>query len=519
MNLQNRGYKYTENMSDGSYLNNTEKSVKQDSGEPPLLRKMGENYKYFGGLSVIYGLIFTFCLYKNLHGITFPLCVGTTIVFSILFMKKIDFKLQKKSVPYIAGMILLGVSTAYTSSSFFHFFNMLGIILLFFVFMIHQFYNDHVWDLPGYLKRMLILFGTVVECLPCPVRYGRRYFSKNKNGRSRVVAAVGIGVSIAVGMLCIILPLLLKSDMMFSKIFGEILKYINFGTIIGVCLTFVTGTFLSYSFFAALCKYNFPEERERKLKYYHPIIGITFTGIISVIYVMYCLVQIVYLFGRLQIGLPEGVTYAQYARGGFWELLFVSFINFVMVLVCMYLFYDNMALKIILTVISGCTFIMLISAAYRMMLYIAVYHLTFLRILVLWFLVVLAFIMCGVVISMYKRSFPLFRYTVAVVSIMYIMFAFSRPDVTAIRYNLKHAQNKKSEDIMYFLYSGSIDAAPEIAKINIYEYSDSEYLRDELYQYFARISTDYDDVMFRKANYSEIRAKLAADEYLGRGSE
>lgn len=187
-----------------------------------------------------------------------------------------------------------------------------------------------------------------------------------------------------------------------------------------------------------------------------------------------------------------------------------------MVLVCMYLFYDNTALKIILTVISGCTFIMLMSAAYRMMLYIAVYHLTFLRILVLWFLVVLAFIMCGVVISMYKRSFPLFRYTVAVVSIMYIMFAFSRPDVTAIRYNLEHAQNKKSEDIMYFLYSGSIDAAPEIAKINIYEYNDSEYLRDELYQYFARISTDYDDVLFRKANYSEIRAKLAADEYLGR---
>lgn len=174
------------------------------------------------------------------------------------------------------------------------------------------------------------------------------------------------------------------------------------------------------------------------MKYYHPLIGITFTGIISVIYVMYCMVQIIYLFGRFKIGLPYGVTYAEYARGGFWELLFVSIINFIMVLLCMYLFFDNAALKLILTVISGCTFIMLLSAAYRMILYVGVYHLTFLRILVLWFLGVLAFIMSGVIVSMYKREFPLFKYIMVIVSVMYILFAFSRPDVIAIRYNLEH---------------------------------------------------------------------------------
>lgn len=502
MNMQNNGYQYTQ--------------MNQLPKEPPLIHKMGENYRFFGGMSIIYGLIFTFCLYDNFHGITFPICVAVTIIFAILFMRKIEFKLQKRSVPYIIGMILLGISTAYTSSSFFHFFNMLGIILLFSVFMIHQFYNDNMWNLPGYLKRILILFGTTVECLPYPVRHGARYFSYNKSGKNRIAAAVGIGAAAAVGMLCIILPLLLKSDMMFSKIFGELLKFINFGTIIGIGITFAAGAFLSYSFFAALCKWNFPEGKARKMKYYHPLIGITFTSIISVVYVFYCMIQMVYLFGRIQIGLPEGVTYAQYARGGFWELLFVSVINFIMVLVCMYLFFDNTALKVVLTVISGCTFIMILSAAYRMMLYVAVYHLTFLRIFVLWFLIVLALIMGGVVISMYKRGFPLFRYIMAVVSVMYILFAFSRPDVLAIRYNAEHSQTKKAEDITYFIYNENVDAAPELAKINIYEYSDSEYLREQLYGYFARISKKYDDVFLRKANYSEIRAKLAADEYLGR---
>lgn len=178
--------------------------------------------------------------------------------------------------------------------------------------------------------------GTTVECLQYPIRHGISHLSGSKNEKNRTIAAVGIGAATAVGLLCIILPLLLKSDMVFSKIFGQILQYINFSTIFGIAAVFITGTMLCYAFFAALCKYNFPKEKGRQMNYYHPLIGITFTGIISVIYVMYCMVQIIYLFGRFKIGLPYGVTYAEYARGGFWELLFVSIINFIMVLLCMY---------------------------------------------------------------------------------------------------------------------------------------------------------------------------------------
>ncbi len=101
---------------------------------------------FTASLSVLYGLVFTFCLYKNLHGSTFPICVGATIGFSVMLLHKIDFKLVRQSVPYMTGMILLGISTAYTSSFFFHFFNIFGIILLFCVFMIRQFYNDHTWN-------------------------------------------------------------------------------------------------------------------------------------------------------------------------------------------------------------------------------------------------------------------------------------------------------------------------------------------------------------------------------------
>ena len=48
--------------------------------ERPLIMKMRQDYRFFGGISILYGIVFAFCLYKNTHGVTFPLCVAVTIL-------------------------------------------------------------------------------------------------------------------------------------------------------------------------------------------------------------------------------------------------------------------------------------------------------------------------------------------------------------------------------------------------------------------------------------------------------
>lgn len=291
--------------------------------ENVLIMKIRDNYKYFGGLSLIYGLIFTFCLYKNISGITFPVCVGVTIAFAVFFMKKINYRLMKHSVPYLAGMGLLGLSSAITTSFFVHFFNIVGILLLFMVFMIHQFYNDYLWNFPAYLKKIFILIGTTVQSVPYPYWHGGWFFSKNKDiKRNNTLIAVVIGFIVALGILCITLPLLLSSDIMFSKLFGKILDYINFATLFGISVTFIIGFTLPYAFFVALCRYNLTDEGRqyadsgimispcgmnaamgpgRRGRFFDPVIGITFTSIVSVIYLIYCAIQILYLF----IGIPK----------------------------------------------------------------------------------------------------------------------------------------------------------------------------------------------------------------------
>ena len=146
------------------------------------------------------------------------------------------------------------------------------------------------------------------------------------------------------------------------------------GMVPGYITLFIAGVHLCYTFFYAASRKNLSETDKEKKKNGNAVIAITFTGIISAIYVLYCIIQIFYLFIGVQKGLPANTTYAEYARGGFWQLLFVSALNFIIVILCLYIFKENKILNIILTIVCSCTFIMLISAAYRMLLYIGVYH-------------------------------------------------------------------------------------------------------------------------------------------------
>lgn len=490
--------------------------------EKPLIRKMREDYGYFGGMSLLYGVIFAFCMYRNTHGITFIIYTLATIVFALLFMKRINFRLQKKSKRYFIGMILLSIAMFFSTEFFFITCNWIGMILLFGMAMIHQFYDDSRWNLPAFLQRMLIVFGTAIGTFFYPFKHGSQYLSKQDTKKKKTVYAVLIGGFVGICLLAVILPLLLSSDRVFAEFFGELLNYINLPTLFGVGITLTFGFVACYSFFSSLCQYNFPAESDRKMKYYNPLVGITFTSILAIIYLLYCGVQVLYLFLGLEKGLPEALSYAQYARSGFWELLFVSIINFILVLICMYVFYENKILKIILTVISGCTYIMLISAAYRMFIYIDQYHLTFMRLLVLWFLFVLALIMGGTIISIYKKSFPLFRYITLVISICYIVFALVRPNYWVAQYNVANTEDMELYELGYLMNQYSEDAAPAIAKIDIEKMAptvDEDTLKGKMYTYFYHLAENNDDVFFRKANFSRIRAKQIAENYLDEHEE
>jgi len=160
-----------------------------------------------------------------------------------------------------------------------------------------------------------------------------------------------------------------------------------------------------------------------------------------------------------------------------------------------------------------------------MLIYVGQYDLTFLRVLVMWFLLVLALIMGGVIVSIFRKSFPLFRYIMMIVAICYITFALSRPNYWIVQYNVAHAEEMSYSDIQYLMINFPEDAASAIAEIDpeaisegadssrYYQFSTKD-IKGGLYDYFYNLSNNNEGVYFRKANYVRIRAKLIADDYL-----
>ncbi len=175
------------------------------------------------------------------------------------------------------------------------------------------------------------------------------------------------------------------------------------------------------------------------------MLAITVTGMLTVLYLVFSVIQILYLFlGQMQ--LPAGYTYAEYAREGFFQLLAVSVVNLIIVLAGLSYFRESMVLKDVLTIMSLCTFIMIASSGLRMIIYIQYYYLTFLRIFVLWALVVLALLFGGIVVSIFRKKFPLFRYCCVAVTCCYLVLSFSHPDYWIAKVNVANVEREETRD-------------------------------------------------------------------------
>lgn len=444
-----------ETMESTAYLQPAEKM--KENAETEYTSRMRRQFPTFGIGCLLYSIFYAFCLYKNASGITYPFFVIGTLCCFFFFMKKLGVPFKKDSVCYIVGITLLGISNCMTASPQILFMNKCGIFLLFFILMLHTVYNDKAWNFPKYFTALFRTIGSGFCCLASPFSDIVSYFDaqkKEKKAKKIYFLPVLTGMIIAVPLLAFMTLLLADADAVFNNILSHIMETFNIGEVIHIFFIMTAVFFYSYAILAALCKKTVKENTEQKTGF-DPVIAIVFTSLLCILYLFFSMVQILYLFiGNMK--LPENYTYASYAREGFFQLLAVSIINLLLVLICLYLFRENMVLHVILAAICGCTYIMIFSSALRMILYIDIYALTFLRLFVLWALAVIFLLMTGVTVFIFYRRFPLFLYGLAVVGICYIVLSFSHPDYIIARYDLVHGADYD------YLSSLSADAAPAI---------------------------------------------------------
>lgn len=418
-------------------------------------------FKFMEIGSLIYAFFYTVFLYKNGSGITYPFFAGGTCLFFFFYLKKSGITAKKSLLFPAISIILLGINTCTTDSFVLIFINKMGIFFLFFYLVIHSLYEDKGWDLSKYLCSILNIICTSFLFIFRPFSdfalflRDKREEQNKPEGKGKYVF---FGIIIAVPLLFVILLLLYEADAVFSNILDQIFTLnfdFNLDHVFGILFLFLFAFIASYSIMCRISLHNLKEEVSDKKKL-EPVMGITFTALVSLVYLIFCYIQVFYLFGGLGT-LPENYTYSSYAREGFFQLVFVCIINLVLILVCMKYFREDKILKGILTFISLCTYIMIASSSYRMILYIQAYDLTFLRVFVLWALFIIFLLITGALIMIYLKSFPYTKFCIITVTALYLVFSFAHPDYWIASYNL----NKEETDY-YYLRHLSLDAAPAI---------------------------------------------------------
>lgn len=454
--------------SNTEFLNGMNVQRSNDNGQW-VTDKVGENFHIFGIAAFIYACFYAFCMFKNSSGITCILCTVGSIFFIRYWFGKLDVKLKKGSIFYIVSMLLISVSTFCTDDGRIISFNKLGMLLLVLCFLLDVVYDTRKWQLVKFISSIatvcVMAFGEICSPFQSAVWYFRNKWDK----RNYKYVYLLLGIAIAVPLFVVVFLLLFSADAVFRNITGNFIEGLNLGNMFLLVLTIVFVFMASYCVMSFMSRKNLPEE-VCDTKRCEPLIAIPIAGIMTMLYLVFSVIQIVYLFMG-NMNLPNGYTYAEYAREGFFQLLAVSILNLIMVLVGLGFFRDSRRLKCILAVMSFCTIIMIASSAMRMIIYIQYYYLTFLRIMVLWCLAVLLLIFMGVIVSIFRQSFPLFRYSMVVVTVLYMCLAFSHPDYIIAKVNLAGTEADDSTffkgeayNDFYVISELCADAAPAVAE-------------------------------------------------------
>lgn len=465
----------------------------------------------FGGLSLVFGIIATLLFYKARLGLNSLIFTITMVVILVIVSKKLKISISREISLYFTGAVLLGLSNVLTSSGSLQFLNSIGILILLELTLIRLFYEDKTIRFIDYISNMVTLPFEAISSIWMLFADSNRYVKDRRLIKNDRLRNVLIGCLIAIPLLVVTIALLSSADVVFGKITWSVFEWIFYRDFYVIVLMIFFGTLLCYSLLCGASRDSLAPDRN-KVKA-SATIGITISVLLLMVYIIFCVVQILYLFAGGLFTLPQEFTYAEYARRGFFELLAVTCFNIILILVCDNVFDESKWLKGILTTITACTYIMIVSAAYRMILYIGAYHLTFLRLLVLLFLLIDALLLIGVIISIYNKDFPLFGYSTAVVSICYLLFSFSKPDYYTAKYFISHEEEITSEDITFLTRELSYDAVPVVLpflngqyKYNTYEFIDS---------YYNSLADRTDTWDIREYNYSYDRAYKLMKQYTG----
>jgi len=347
-----------------------------------------------------------------------------------------------------------------------------------------------------------------------------RLFFDHSSDKSKfsIIGKILLGLLASIPLLFVIIGLLRSADIVFDHYFLLYLKNINFiEWFFRFFIILIVSSFaFSFMWSFHISKRNLQNDLQvtnlSAYPFLDPTVYMTVLFMINLVYLAFGIIQFTYLFGAFNNGLPEGMTYSMYAREGFFQLIFVTIINFILVIFGIkFLILRSKKLALLNKIVLSLTFIftgiLLYSAHLRMLLYEEVYSYTYLRVLTHSFIFFLAILLVIIFFKIWSQRIALLKSFILIGLLAYIGINYFNIDAFIAEKNL--ARSLKIENNYYdayYLNQLSYDAIPII--LSFYQ---KHQIPEDLYQMLLdkRSSFAKDKRDWRSFNLSVYNAKNA----------
>lgn len=458
---------------------------------------MGSSVVFIFLLSILHSVLF----YNKSLGLNVILFMIPLLIFLVMTLKNHKKINNKLGLLFIIPIILLSITYFIYDNSFTRGFNLIVIPLLtvlMYIFTIRPTYN-----LGTILEDVMSLIFEPLGCI------GKLYnivgmklselFHLTETGKKRLQS-----ILIVVPVVIVVLVLLCSADMIFGNIFEnffKLFKNINLVSIIGrliVITIFFTyiGSVINYLLF------SYKDKKEKKANNFK-VDSYTVRLLLTVLNVIYIVFDFIQIKSLMLHRVADNINYAQYARTGFFQLMFISLINITIILISKHAKEESNYSKIMSIGMILLTLVIIISSVLRMHMYESVYGYTLLRLLVYFILITEIVLLAPTIVYILNSKVNILKHYMIIGVSAYTVLCFLPID-SIITSNNINLYNKTHKIDIYYLENFSSDNIPLL--VDLYNNTNDKFIKKELKDYLKEKDI-YSTKGFQEYNMSKIRAK------------
>ncbi|MEH7300680.1 DUF4153 domain-containing protein [Neobacillus drentensis] len=420
--------------------------------------KIGKSDWLFLLLCLLLGIVAEEAFFRGEVGISYIVFIMS--FYFVFFWKYRSFPFSHQRLGYliVCCIWLLSASYLLNDNQLFKALNIVvipGLVISHLVLITSP--KNFKWNQPAFIT---LIFSRLLDMFKYNLKFSSVLGEGLKHGvggdKWLVWKKILIGVAISIPVLMVVLRLLMSADTQFERIIGGIPDWFNLLDAEGVfrLIVILISTFGFFGFMQVLLikQIRVLKQQDNTVKFQiDGIISITVLVLINIVYILFTLVQFKYFFsGTLQ----DNYTYAEYARKGFFELLFVTLINLsITIIVITFVQRTNSFIKrftqVLLTILVLSSSVMLSSAFLRLGMYEEAYGFTFTRVLVHSFMIFLIIIFAYSLVKIWVEKLSLFHFYFISSMIYYTAIAVIDLDKIVIKENMNRFETSGKIDINY----------------------------------------------------------------------